>query len=60
MVIFSIFVGSLTGPLTRRFLSLALLIRSVETVNYMSAGGLEMKGNNRVQTLFEVPDISRG
>lgn len=43
VVIFRTFVGSLTGPLTRRFLSLALLMRSVETVNRMSTGSLEKK-----------------
>jgi hypothetical protein len=37
VVIFKIFVGSLTGPLTRRFLSFALLMRSVETAERVSA-----------------------
>ena len=36
VVIFRTFVGSLTGPFTRRFLSFALLIRSVETTGRMS------------------------
>lgn len=37
VVIFKTFVGSLTGPLTRRFLSFALCIRSVETAGRMNA-----------------------
>ena len=36
VVIFKTFVGSLTGPLTRRFLSFALLMRSVETTERVS------------------------
>lgn len=59
VVIFKTFVGSLTGPLTRRFLSFALLMRSVETTErnehrYFSGT------KNKKQTFFEILDISRG
>ena len=53
-------MGSLTGPLTRRFLSLALLMRSVETVYRMSTGSLKESADRQVRTLFEILDISRG
>lgn len=59
MVIFRTLVGSLTGPLTRRFLSLALLMRSVETTNRMSTGSVKTV-NYRIQTFFEILDIPRG
>lgn len=45
VVIFKTFVGSLTGPLTRRFLSFALWIRSVETVGSMNTSITEERSD---------------
>lgn len=59
VVIFKIFVGSLTGPLTRRFLSFALLMRSVETIEQVSTGMFKEESHGK-RTFFKILNIPRG